>query len=883
MERLYALSASAGSGKTFALVARYLSLLFLGANPSEILAITFTNKAAGEMRERLLAALEEMPEELAGAVARECGLNPEALEAARPEVHRRFLQSDLKVMTIDSFIHQVLRKFCWYAGVESDFTIARTPPKEFFESYLESLEERPYRELVDFARFEAQKSNDIARFFEILYEKEKELPAIETKAEPYDENEVMRWAEKIRTHILQSDASPSAKKAVDFEDLEGLLKKGKSWLGKESLEEYRYFKKVYEPVLDEWFARLKEALADYYRRKESFFLARIIRLYDLYRKQRVAHMRRTGQLYFKDIEHLVFELLRQKEFTDFLYFRLDARIGHILFDEFQDTSVTQYRIFEPIIEEIAAGGSGRTFFYVGDVKQSIYRFRGGQKALFGYVAKRFGVKVGYLPYNYRSRREVVEFVNRTFPYVEPPQKAVKEGGYVEVAEAEEPLEGLGEALKRLLDAGAKEREIAILVHDNQEILQVGDFVRERFGLEIATHKRAKVAEQPSAKALTALMRLAYAEDKGIDGSLHRLEFLALTGKPYDETFRSGLPRTRPAGMLKSAMDRHGLFDEAAMKLLEFAIPLNDLTEFVHEVARYEEELPPRELAGIHVLTIHKSKGLEFGHVVVMEKLRGGARDTSPLIFDYEGIELRALRMKFQNREAFDPDYAEALEREKRLEAEDLMNRLYVAFTRAKSSLFVVKRPQKSVFDPLKLSPAVYGTLKAGGEREEAKAQAAPLSLDLPDFGRQEVGRDPDRYEANDFAAIYLGQGVHYLFETEDWDAFLNRYGRLCDPDTARRLYEAGRDEPAFRALLKGRAIHELPFVRLGREGVVDLFVDRGEEGVVVDFKTATPHDIRAYRDQVARYRDALMALMPEKRRIDAYIYFLDTLQLLPVP
>ena len=878
MERLLALKASAGSGKTFALVARYLALLFRGANPSEILAITFTNKAAGEMRERLVASLESLPEDMAKEVAKMSGLGPEELRKRRPGVLRRFLAGDLKVMTIDKFIHQVLRKFCWYVGVESDFTIAATPKEEFFRHFLRNLEERRYRELVEFARFEAQKSRDIADFFELLYEKEKELPPIAHRAEPYSDEEAMRRALRIQEYFLDQPISERAKKTMRFETIEEVIQKG--WFGRESLDYWDY-KKAYIPVLDEWLRALYEAVADYYARKERFFLARIFGIYDLYKAAKSEHMRRSGELHFKDIEHLVYELLRQREFTDFLYFRLDARIGHILFDEFQDTSVTQYRIFEPIIEEIAASESDRTFFYVGDTKQSIYRFRGGQKELFDHVAKRFGIPVGYLETNYRTKEVIVDFVNRTFPYTDPPQKAHKKGGYVEVAEGE-PLEEMTAILERLFAAGARDESIAILVHDNKEILQVGETIRERFGKEIATHKRARVAEQPSARAMIELMRLIHARGRGEEGALHRLNFLSLTGRPYDPDFQPDIPAGRPAKMIKTMMERYGLYDEAAMKLLEFAIPLHDVTEFVHEAARYEEELPPREVAGVNVLTIHKSKGLEFEHLIVLDRLGRAKADTSPVIFDYEGIELKAVRMKFKNREKVDPEYARALEREKRLAHEDRMNKIYVAFTRAKSSLFVIRKEKSSVFDFLDLSPLRLGTFEVEREERPPAAAQRPLTLEMRDYGRQEVAGEKERYQANDFAAIYLGQGVHYLLEMEDEDAFMNRYGRLCDSRRALSLARAGRSNMEYAMLTEGRAVHELPYVYRGREGIVDLFVDQGERGVIVDYNTATPHDIEGYKEQLLRYKEALEALMPDKKRIDAYIYFLDTLKLVKV-
>ncbi|RUM45017.1 MAG: RecB-like helicase [Hydrogenimonas sp.] len=880
MERLYALSASAGSGKTFALVARYLALLFLGAKPSEILAITFTNKAAGEMRERLLSSLQAMPEAMAQEVAKMSGLSVEEIEKRRPEVFHTFLKSDLKVMTIDKFIHQVLRKFCWYAGLQSDFTVEPESRDTFFERFLEELEENHYYDLINFARFEAQKRQSIADFFELLYEKDKELPPMEFLVEPYDEEPAMQWAFKLKEFVINGNFSNTAKRMMEFENLSEVIEK--SWFGRPSLN-YRTFSKGFIEEMDVWLHNLYKETARYYEKKEQFFLSKMFTLYRAYRQSKQNHLKRSGKLHFKDIEHLTYELLRQKDFTDFLYFRLDARIGHILFDEFQDTSVTQYKIFEPIIEEIAASESDRTFFYVGDTKQSIYRFRGGQKELFLHVADRFNIPVGYLETNYRSKEVIVEFVNRTFPYVQPPQKAFKPGGYVEVIEEDEVLESMGKSLQRLFEAGVADEQIAVLTHDNKEILQVGDYIWERFGKVIATHKRAKVAEQPSAKAMIELMRLVYANTKGLQGSLHRLNFLSLIGQPYDPEFQPNLPLQRPAMMIKVAMERYNLYDEAAMKLLEFALPLHDLTEFIYEIEHYEEELPPKEVAGINVLTIHKSKGLEFEYLIVLDRLGRGQSDTTPVIFDYDGIDLKAVRMKFKKRDAVDEAFQRVVEKEKRLAGEDRMNKIYVAFTRAKSSLFVIKKSKSSVFDFLNLSPQTIGKLEVEKSSNKSSIIHHPsFIIKLKDYGRQEVAPPLETYEANDFEAIFLGLGVHYLFETGDQEAFLNRYGALCDTNKALSLAQAGASHMEYIILTEGKKIYELPYVYEGDPGVVDLFIDQGERGVIIDYKTTTPHDMSNYMQQLRRYKEALHYLMPQFKEIEAYLYFLDKLNLVKV-
>lgn len=106
-----------------------------------------------------------------------------------------------------------------------------------------------------------------------------------------------------------------------------------------------------------------------------------------------------------------------------LYFRLDGRINHLLIDEFQDTNVIQYEIILPIINEIVSGygqnGLG-SFFYVGDTKQSIYKFRGGKKELFDKLGDDFSqIDIENLPSNYRSLKALVKFNNAIFEEILP--------------------------------------------------------------------------------------------------------------------------------------------------------------------------------------------------------------------------------------------------------------------------------------------------------------------------------------------------------------------------------------------------------------------------------------------------------------------------------
>ena len=118
-----AYEASAGSGKTFMLVVRYLSLLFQGASASKILALTFTNKAASEMQERVYQTLVDLEErgEL-DEIIKVTELSKTHILENRQRILDEFLNSSTKIMTIDKFFTQILRKFSLYASLMPDFS-----------------------------------------------------------------------------------------------------------------------------------------------------------------------------------------------------------------------------------------------------------------------------------------------------------------------------------------------------------------------------------------------------------------------------------------------------------------------------------------------------------------------------------------------------------------------------------------------------------------------------------------------------------------------------------------------------------------------------------------------------------------------------------------
>ncbi len=863
MKRLLAVSASAGSGKTFRLANRYISLLNV-ESPVNIVAITFTNKAANEMKERIVKFLKELgnDENVVNMICNEIGINKEELLKRKNNLLEKFLKGDVNIQTIDSFINKILRKFSYFAGVRSNFNIGAVDNEIVFKAFLKSLDEKNFKTLIDIAKKE-EKFTKLINLFEELYEKDKELQNLtllpikkpdDTKAK----NAFNRLKEYILNHELSSN---SAIKAVNIDFYEVPYT---TWFAKEELKQYSYFKKkgLYQNWFENILVELKKFFKKYFDYMEYEFFKNLFDFYDKYKQLKWKLKKDENLLDFKDIEHLVYALLREEELNrDFLYFRLDSRVNHILMDEFQDTSITQWEIFEPIIDEIASGigrKEFRSFFYVGDKKQAIYRFRGGQKELFDEVAKRykpFGLEVERLDTNFRSAKNIVEFVNEKFDLKEK-VKSEKEG-YIEVDEItkENAFEKVYEKIKFLNENGVKDRDIAVLVHKNEDILDLSEFLAS-CGKKAVSAKKAKVISQKSAKAIVSLMK--YLNNPKL--KIEKLNFLSLIGKKWSEE-EIDIKIDRPVLMIKEIIDKFNLLDEASLKLLYHSKKYDTLFDFVKEIDSYEEELPLSEFDGIVIMTIHKSKGLEFDNVIVLDRLSDRENPSGNIVFYYENAKLKNIKLKIPNREIIDKNYSLILKKEERLKEEDKKNAEYVAFTRAKNSLIILKRSEKTKQG--KSYSAFVSSLEKMQKGEvipsenKNKEKTKPVKIEIINIGKQENLIKEEEYKPNDYEAIFLGNALHYAFECEDLEAVRNRYGDFCDIEEVKKMYEASKP-------LIPNGKKELAYIVEGKVGRIDLFVE--EELLIIDYKTTRPNDESKYVDQINNYKSAVEKITGKKAK-----------------
>jgi len=547
MKQFLALKASAGSGKTFALTVRYISLLLLEVNPTSILTLTFTNKAALEMSGRIYSTLLNLGDDknIIEAITIQTSLSESEILSKKQNILKTFIESELSIYTLDKFINKILREFSGYIDISDDFTIDNDDEDLMLYNFLISLDSKQFDLLINFSYKHEKKLSTITQLFKVIDEKNEELTIDEFDVIVLNnfEANILRSAQKIKDHILNSNASASAKKAVEFNTITELLEKGKTWLLNDTLNEYKVFVKANCPVeLDDEFNNIKFNLSLYFKYRQKDILNKLFTIFNNFKEFRLQYKRVKNSFEFRDITNLVYILLNKVIEKDFLYFRLDIKYDHMLIDEFQDTSVLQYKILEPLIKELSSGSNEvyKTFFYVGDTKQSIYRFRGGNKELFDYVINdNEHLKLQVLDTNYRSSKNVVNFVNEIFlkvPSYEYHAQKVnsKIDGYVEITSLynndEEKYIDIKNKIIELLDNGINPKNIAILTYTNKDVIELYDYLNKEFPqIKIITEVTSKLINQNNIKASINFIKYLYFKK-----DIYKANFNALIGRKVNE-------------------------------------------------------------------------------------------------------------------------------------------------------------------------------------------------------------------------------------------------------------------------------------------------------------------------------------------------------------
>lgn len=919
-----ALKASAGSGKTFALSVRFLALLFKGANPSEILTLTFTKKATAEMKERILDYLkilqkenleDEKEKEKSQNILKELEekyrLNPSFVQNSTQKIYQRFLNAEIRISTIDAFFQSILRKFCWFVGLSANFEVnedTKAHQQQLNASFLSTLNNEQLEELSVFIAqclsYDSYTSDSILERLRFL--KNKLYLFDPNKKDPVFNEE--GFLEKLRSLNQQiqniETASNEAKKAIKCDDFRGFLNSSLTWLEKKS--EYRYFKKFKDeiPTLESECEEIENDLKRYYEARESALFKKFPKFIQLYDKA----TSKIQALDFDAIKDKVHALLNGYEEmpAEFFYFRLDSKIAHILIDEFQDTSLNDYKILAPFIDEIKAGiGQAkwhRSVFFVGDVKQSIYAFRGSFSSLFESVSKDF--YHDNLEFNHRSAPLIIDYVNTIFKkayqnsptayleqkYPKTSQNKHVTEGYVKVSlvadERELLLDQVLQEAKNLLEHHIDPKDITILCATNDDALEIKNYLQERLSaIHPSTESSAKLSQFVESKIIKNALEYALAEEPYKPFYKHSV--LKLAGYLHDDVI--ALPSFNPkkesvAGFVWKVMEWFELYTECAQICLELAVGCEDANEFLKKLEA--KEIASFKVEGAQIMTIHKSKGMQFPYVIVCERLgKPKTNNSNQFLEEYSGTELMCLYYRMKNREVVDKDYARALDEEEAAKDHEETNVYYVAFTRAELGLIVVAKDKKGMHEKLDLAPLEEGEIAPGISPQ--KEPLIPSIVIKPHaYGEQvqEIEEEPSDYEKNnDQEAIHFGIALHkgleyqyaYRIPKKSVLEYLNYHHGFygLDYQALEESLELFENDVKIQALFKNLALRgEVAFLFEGVVSRIDVLLwDKGQNLYVLDYKSSQNYQ-QSHKAQVSHYAAFLQTQAPHFKIQAGIIY-----------
>ncbi|GAA7453729.1 RecB-like helicase [Helicobacter pylori] len=931
-----ALKASAGSGKTFALSVRFLALLFKGANPSEILTLTFTKKATAEMKERILDYLKilqkenlenenenEKSQNILKELEEKYRLNPSLVRNSAPKIYQRFLNAEIRISTIDAFFQSILRKFCWFVGLSANFEVnedTKAHQQQLNESFLSALNGEQLEELSVFIAqclsYDSYTSDSILERLRFL--KNKLYLFDPNKKEPaFDEEGFLEKLRSLNQQIQSVEtASKEAKKAIKCDDFRGFLNSSLTWLEKKS--EYRDFKKLKNeiPTLESECEEIENDLKRYYEAKEIALFKKFPKFIQLYDKA----TSKIQALDFDAIKDKVHALLKGYEEVpaEFFYFRLDSKIAHILIDEFQDTSLNDYKILAPFIDEIKAGiGQAkwqRSMFFVGDVKQSIYAFRGSFSSLFESVAKDF--YHDNLQFNHRSSPLIINYVNTIFkkayqnsstayleqkyPKTSPNKHATD--GYVKVSlvadERELLLEQILQEAKNLLEHRIEPKDITILCATNDDALEIKNYLQENLSaIHPSTESSANLSQFVESKIIKNALKYALAEEPYKPFYKHSV--LKLAGYLHDDAIAlAGFDPKKEsvAGFVWKVMELFELYGECAQICLELAVGCEDADGFLEKLET--KKIASFNLKGAQIMTIHKSKGMQFPYVIVCERLgKPKSNNSNQFLEEYNGAELLRLYYRMKNREVVDKDYARALDKEKAAKENEETNVYYVAFTRAELGLIVVAKDKgqkkdqkesenKGMREKLDLAPLEEGTI-APVISPQKEPLIASVVIKPHAYGEQvqEIEEEPDSdYEKNnDQEAINFGIALHkgleyqyaYNIPKKSVLEYLNYHHGFygLDYQALEESLELFENDTEIQALFKNLALKgEAAFLFEGVVSRIDVLLwDKGQNLYVLDYKSSQNYQ-QSHKAQVSHYAAFLQTQAPHFKIQAGIIY-----------
>ncbi|MBQ9637151.1 MAG: UvrD-helicase domain-containing protein [Prevotella sp.] len=1047
MSKLKVYKASAGSGKTFRLAVEFIKLLI--TDPTDyrhILAVTFTNKATEEMKTRILSQLygiwKRLPDSqpyLACVTSElqvsESYASQRAALALSNLIHH---YSYFRVETIDAFFQSVLRNLARELELTANLRIALNDEQveeKAVDELIDSLQKNSI-ELAWIMEYIQQNIDDdkswnvigqIKKFGRHIFGDTYKAHGEQLNAVIHKKDFFVQFTKQLRQ--IRQDALSSmqgyAQKFFALLDQHGLSESdflhGKSGV-------YGYFVKLRDGKLTDDIKgkRVEDALEDPMkwvktadRTADSPILNLVqtqlhqllidaesdrpeqMKLYlsATLTSKHLSQLRllssiadkfyelnsHSNRFMLSDTQSLLHDLIADSD-SPFIFEKIGSQLRHIMIDEFQDTSTIQWKNFKVLLSECLSHEDSQSLI-VGDVKQSIYRWRSGDWRLLNDIEQEFHpsqIQIEPLAVNRRSARRIIEFNNHFFTEassieynslneenpLEAPQMHKAYGDVTQIIEEEKPDDGfvsiellpkndyqqqtlqrLDDTITQMLQQGVQPHEMAILVRTNPLIQLIAQHLTktlpdvklvsdEAFRLDASTSVRIMVqAMQSLATPDDLLVRAALAKNyqRAIVGNHEDIDMLLSDAEQIDQflpqsfTSRADHLLTLPLfELIQDVFSSFNLskledessyvcafFDQVSLFLADNAADIHSFLDVWENDIR-KKTIQSEAADGIRLLTIHKSKGLEFQHVLMpfcdWQLEKSDLLWCTPPEDAYPFCQLPLAPVDFSASQMKGTIYEPHYQHEHLQNVVDNLNLLYVAFTRAKSSLTVFGLRKNTVGRSLLIENTLpdivnhlagaslltsdkedesiiftYGELKPTAQREQRKTDnvflqtPASIRLKVESFPNLTVFRQSNKSRDfieekddsdHDSSYIRLGNILHSIFSTirtrDDIPAALSELesdGILYDDDISRqklvRMIEQRLNSPAVSSWFSDRwkVFNECsilcPDPTTGEISVYrpDRVMADDHEVVVVDFKFGAPRP--GYEEQVRGYMSLL--------------------------
>ncbi len=809
-------NASAGSGKTFTLAKSYLKILIQSNNYDQfksILALTFTNKAVGEMKERIINMLKSFsleksltqPHPMFEAICEELSISPDYLHNKSKKILKHIIHNygAFDISTIDGFTHRVIRTFAYDLKLPVNFEVELDQERLLNEA-VDSLIAKAGNDkaltnvLIDFAieKADDDKSWDISYDFNKISKllvNENDFSEIQTLNDK-SLDDFLKLKELLAKQIiaLESEIVKTAETTLTLIEESGLQfddfnrKSLPNHFNKLSLKQFSlgfdaawqndlvegntlYPKRVtdtiastiesVQPNLADAFTKTKALVFELKLKKGFYKNITPLSVLNAIQLELNTLKEEQNKMLISEFNKIISNEIKDQP-TPFIYERLGEKFKHYFIDEFQDTSRMQWENLGPLLDNALSTANGSAML-VGDAKQAIYRWRGGEAeqfiGLYNKTENPFQIEAEVLSLdsNYRSAKEIINFNNSFFEFLSEQHFSKTEyaqlyknsgqnlysesKGYVNLnfldIEKEDDASELYasqvlETINQCLDNGFSLDDICILVRKRKEGVAIANYLSEK-GIKITSSETLLLKNSPKVTFITAFLKLLLQPNNdslkvellSFLAEQHRIEdkhlfFTTYLNKNLDAMFE-GLNQLHiyvnrdellqlPLYELVEHIVRVFNLNEYSDAYLQFYMDVvleftqkqnSDLTAFINYFEKKQDNLSvisPDHMNAVRIMTIHKSKGLEFPIVIFPFADLNIYREIEPKVWfpvkeeDYNGFETLLLNYG-KDVEHFGDTGNEIYQTHQSQLELDNINLLYVVLTRAIGQLFIISK------------------------------------------------------------------------------------------------------------------------------------------------------------------------------------------------